>query len=566
MIGTIRFKFFLLVFLYSCVLIFEYRAYASPVNKAVLVLSPYQYDLPNHKISLRVLQEEFEGVNDIKLDVYHEYLELIRFPDSEIQEQIFDLLRSKYHDKQIDLVILTHDIMLHYWLEKREMILPNTPVVFFSTNTPSIEALKLPLDVTGVSGIVDFRQSIRWILSIRPSLKEIVLIYGNGEAERQYIQPVDIIRKEVGGRVKITDLSSLSLDEIKHQVKILPQSSIVLFELLFEDAAGIRHRPIDVVRELAEVASVPVISGYDQFIGTGTIGGYMYSSAQQAEDAAQIGLRILRGEDVKNIPIKKNQSNRYIFDHLALKRFGFSLSNVPLNSIIKNRQYSLWEAYQTEVIAAISTFTVLLLLVIFLFVLSRKLYRTRLALAHLNINLETKIEERTAELKEANDELKRLSNTDGLTGLMNRRAIQPTINTEMLRKKRFNHSVSFLIFDLDHFKHINDQYGHAAGDRVLVGVAGAVRAAIRNTDSIARWGGEEFVVIAANTNISQAVVLAEKIRKAVESITFENIGTVTVSIGAAEYNFEEDFQQWYERADSALYKAKDGGRNRVIAD
>ena len=140
-------------------------------------------------------------------------------------------------------------------------ILPDTPVAFYSTNTESIEALKLPPDVTGVSGTVDFTQSMEWILRVRPSVSEIVLVYGTGQAEREYIQPVDILRKELDEQAQITDLSGLSLDEIKHQVETLPPSSIVLYELMFEDAAGERYRPIDELRELTAASPVPVISG-----------------------------------------------------------------------------------------------------------------------------------------------------------------------------------------------------------------------------------------------------------------------------------------------------------------
>ncbi|MCI5212424.1 MAG: diguanylate cyclase, partial [Candidatus Electrothrix sp. ATG2] len=169
-------------------------------------------------------------------------------------------------------------------------------------------------------------------------------------------------------------------------------------------------------------------------------------------------------------------------------------------------------------------------------------------------------------IKKVNQELSLLSTTDSLTGLLNRRAIKPLIAKEMHRKKRFNHPVSFLLFDIDRFKQVNDQHGHATGDKVIADIAKAVSALVRKTDNIARWGGEEFAILVTNTGIRHALVLAEKVRKTVMEISFQKIQTVTVSIGVAEYHPDENFQQWYERADRALYKAKRKGRNRVVAD
>lgn len=168
-----------------------------------------------------------------------------------------------------------------------------------------------------------------------------------------------------------------------------------------------------------------------------------------------------------------------------------------------------------------------------------------------------------AQMAEKNRELNRLSMTDTLTGLLNRRAMMPIIEKEMNRRKRFSHPVSFLILDLDYFKRVNDLFGHSAGDDVLAGVAAKMTAILRNTDSIGRWGGEEFAILAVDTNGDRAVALGEKIRAAVQAIKFPDIGRVTASIGVAEYLPDEDFRHWYERADQALYQAKSSGRNCV---
>ncbi len=166
------------------------------------------------------------------------------------------------------------------------------------------------------------------------------------------------------------------------------------------------------------------------------------------------------------------------------------------------------------------------------------------------------------ELEEKNRELNRLSMTDKLTGLLNRHAIEPIIDHEVGRHKRSNHPVSLLIVDLDHFKQINDTYGHAAGDSVLKAVATALAAVTRSSDSLARWGGEEFLMVAGDTRILKATAMAEKIRQTIAGLDIDDI-PITASIGVAEFNTEETFHQWYERCDKALYQAKSSGRNCV---
>jgi diguanylate cyclase (GGDEF)-like protein len=168
--------------------------------------------------------------------------------------------------------------------------------------------------------------------------------------------------------------------------------------------------------------------------------------------------------------------------------------------------------------------------------------------------------------KKFNEKLKEYSTKDSLTGLLNRRSIKSIIESEIYRKKRYDTPTSLLLVDIDFFKEINDQYGHAIGDNVLSTLAHIFRENTRKTDSIARWGGDEIAIVAANTTIEDAVLLAESIRKNVKAHAFEEIDHITLSIGVSEYSSNESYLEWYKRTDKALYEAKSKGRNRVCAD
>ena len=201
-----------------------------------------------------------------------------------------------------------------------------------------------------------------------------------------------------------------------------------------------------------------------------------------------------------------------------------------------------------------SVFLIVVLIGVLLFLF----YRQRVII-RLNVRL-LKAEE---ELKKKNEELHRLSGTDPLTGFFNRRAMEKFITEEMYRNKRFGHPVSILMMDLDDFKKINDTFGHSTGDLVLKEVAEMVRANIRVTDRVSRWGGEEFLILSANTGLNGMIFMGEKIRKKIMNLKVDGVKTITVSIGVSEYEKHEDFSAWCDRADKALYNAKMNGRNRV---
>jgi diguanylate cyclase (GGDEF)-like protein/hemerythrin-like metal-binding protein/PAS domain S-box-containing protein len=164
------------------------------------------------------------------------------------------------------------------------------------------------------------------------------------------------------------------------------------------------------------------------------------------------------------------------------------------------------------------------------------------------------------------ESMEQLASTDPLTNAWNRRHFGEMIEGEMHRSDRYGHPLSLLLLDIDHFKRVNDTFGHAEGDRVLVEVADCIRAAIRISDSLTRWGGEEFIVLMPNTGISSATILAERIREGIATHDFEGIGQITASLGLAEYQPSGTRDAWLERADQAMYHAKHAGRNRVERD
>ena len=171
-----------------------------------------------------------------------------------------------------------------------------------------------------------------------------------------------------------------------------------------------------------------------------------------------------------------------------------------------------------------------------------------------------------ARLQEHLAELERRVATDSLTGHWNRAHFDHVVDSELDRSLRYKQPVSLILLDIDHFKRVNDVFGHQAGDAVLRELAGLAGAAIRSSDALFRWGGEEFAVLAATTGYRSAGKLADALREKVACHGFPIVGAVTISLGVAEHMAGESAQVWFGRADAMLYAAKREGRNRVRVD
>ncbi|GAX86769.1 polar amino acid transport system substrate-binding protein [Lebetimonas natsushimae] len=198
-----------------------------------------------------------------------------------------------------------------------------------------------------------------------------------------------------------------------------------------------------------------------------------------------------------------------------------------------------YKQVKTKIIIGITVIATLLLMLILLIILYLKIKKIKKEL----------------EMVATHDKL--------LTNILNRLAIDKRLNEEIEKAKRYNTPLSIIYFDIDHFKQINDTYGHAKGDFVLKEISDLIQQNIRKTDIFGRWGGEEFLIILPFTKGSDAKKLAEKLRQAIENHDFNGL-KVTASFGVTEYNEEDDYISLMQRADVALYLAKEKGRNRII--
>jgi diguanylate cyclase (GGDEF)-like protein len=186
----------------------------------------------------------------------------------------------------------------------------------------------------------------------------------------------------------------------------------------------------------------------------------------------------------------------------------------------------------------------------------------------LGAQLEIKVEQRTTQLKLVNKELKNLVNIDSLTGVLNREGLQQHLKSAYERLRRSHEPSSIILFDFDHFKRINDTFGHDAGDKILVSGAKVIQNFIREQDKLIRWGGEEFLVLLPDTELNGAEYIGNKLRRAISEQLADEIPNnvsveITVTGGVSEFRRDETFEVLFKRADNALYKGKKAGRNCI---
>ena len=237
----------------------------------------------------------------------------------------------------------------------------------------------------------------------------------------------------------------------------------------------------------------------------------------------------------------------------------FSINGLPyMTSIFNPNGEDLWmRTFVVLLFLVFSAYTERLLAKIHNMTIELKSYHERLQ------QMVTELEMENTERQHAVEELEKLSITDPLTAVYNRRKFNELLTSEVERSRRYQTGLSIIMCDIDHFKKINDTFGHDVGDNALKVFSTKINDNIREVDMFARWGGEEFMILMPNVNAEGAFSLAEKLRKIIEETDVKTADSFTASFGVTDLNANDTAESFIKRVDDAMYKAKNTGRNKV---
>ncbi|MHC1790125.1 diguanylate cyclase domain-containing protein [Solidesulfovibrio sp.] len=434
--------------------------------------------------------------------------------------------------------------------------------------------------ISWTTAAADIEKNLELILRLRPQTKKVLVVLGASEEERRLGAEIAKGAVRYADRVACELTTGLSRAALLQQTAALPPEAAILYIRFALDSDGVSHVPAQVASAILQQAAAPVFVVAQHLIGDGAVGGYAASFELFGRRTALWILDALDGREPSGESLTASIS-AYAFDQRALRRFGIAEAALPVGSTVLFQDDSLWGHYKYYIISAVAVLIAETFLILGLVVNRLRRRRAELALAALNASLEGRVLERTRELHEANEQLHdateelealnrnldQLSRTDSLTGLPNRRHAEEALQDALLRFYRYGAGQGFVVamVDIDFFKQVNDLQGHAMGDALLRDIARVMTAGVRHGDLVSRWGGEEFLLLLPGTDLDGAGRLLERIRASVGSAPLGcGAAAVTVTIGASVIAPGEAVEDVVRRADAALYRGKEQGRNQVV--
>ena len=530
--------------------------------------------------------QQNQGIKDVLMDAVHaenlhiEYMDERRFVDDKIYHaKLTDLLRHKYQKYEPDLIMTTDDHAYNFMIENGDELFPGKPVVYSGVNLPDTEMMASHDNILGIAEGMEIEGNLELILQLQPRTKRIIMLSDTTGLGLNMGQKAKQIKAQWQAdpqkqHVTLEVWDQFSIQELYQRAESAEFDSVFLMLAIHKDKLGTyfsyeHHLPL-----LTQKSKVPVYGMWGTIIiGYGGIGGLMNNPYEHGSNAAQIAIKVLDGVPLDKIKTPEKATYAPYFDYYQLKRFGIDLNLLPVHSTIINRPVSLYDEHAKLINSTIALFIFMLVVISILTINIKRRITAQRKLHQFNQELESIVRQRTKDLDERNKELQAASKilrahaySDELTGLPNRRAASREIVAHIKRYNMNYQPLAVAILDIDLFKSINDTYGHQTGDEVLCAVGETLKDTLRPNDRVYRWGGEEFLIILPDTKADYSAIVCQRLTKSISQLNISNIGTITASIGVTNFASGDSFETILQRADTALYTAKNSGRNQVVAN
>lgn len=284
------------------------------------------------------------------VSLYVENLDLSRFHGGAYEQAVDDFLRVKYRDKPIGVIVTVGDSALDFGLRWRPELWPHAPIVFAFVDGTKAAALNLPNDVTGRTTRLRLADMVSAARAIVPGLRQVALVGDRLETQVAFAQFKDQL-PAVRTELDVLDLTGLPMAELRERVATLPDNSAILYTAIYSDGAGTYFPPSIALQMVTETANRPIVAPLETYIGRGAVGGYVIIPSVIGDEAAQLALRLLDGEQPSSLPIATGGSLRPVFDWPTMQKWGIDQSALPPGSEVRNQVLSVWQQYPRQIAA-----------------------------------------------------------------------------------------------------------------------------------------------------------------------------------------------------------------------
>lgn len=338
------------------------------------------------------------------IEYFPEYFEASRFPDQNTAVHFRNYLKAKYDNRPVDVVVASADAPLKFLLEYRTELFPNSPVVFVANNPPSSDALASGAGMTGIHYKNAYRETVDLALRLHPGTKQVFVVSGSPQQDRRFEK---LAQHELSDfkKAEITYLTDLSLTELIARTSSLPPDSVILY--VWQQSSNEQGKLLDSYEVLSRIApgsSAPIYGSNTVILGSGIVGGYLQGPEMSGAKAGELIDRILSGTSAREIPVEESQKVP-MFDWRELRHWGVAESSLPPASVVRFKEFTFWELYKWRIAGVITLVILQSVFIVGLLVERRRRRRAKEALAQLNAELETRIEDRTAALNAKSREL-----------------------------------------------------------------------------------------------------------------------------------------------------------------
>lgn len=502
-----------------------------PFNILCICSYNYSYDtVPQH------IQGIEAGLGDLSYEITYENMDAKRFYEADDIQEFYNYLSYKIDkiDAHYDLIFVIDDTALRFVINYRNELFGDVPVVFMGINSVSDATTSAALhNVTGISETLDFESNYDLMKALFPDRNEIVVLCdGSNTSTGEYVEFLKFTENHPEINYRVLNASYYTQKGLKRALSELDNNNIIYYLEFSQDGDGNLYT-INSASSFVDnnVTNVPVIRLTMANCTNNILGGISYSYTHAGEVAGKMAGKILNGVSADNIALISDTITESYFYQDKMDEFGIKSSQLPVDSYIANERFNPIRYYQENALIL----NLIILIIILLFVI---------------IVIQAK----------ANRQHERMLNNDYLTQIPNRHYINQKI--DQLNSTFTPYGLAMI--DVDHFKDINDTYGHLVGDEVLVEISTRFSSIASKHITFARIGGDEFTMVITGPEIDNADNICRQIQNIIRNAIVINKKKleITLSIGCALYPTDtNDPTQIMALADRALYYVKENGRN-----